>query len=111
MSCAFDLDHDRELLDAAKAGGYTFAFFDHDPRPGDLFLRHDVDLSLAGALKLAELEAEAARNGSRKVRLETNESLTEAIALYRSSGYMEVEPFNDEPYAHHWFEKRLTEKG
>jgi hypothetical protein len=57
-SCRFDLAHYRELLDAAKAGGYTFAFFDHDPRPGDLLLRHDVDLSLAGALTLAELEAE-----------------------------------------------------
>lgn len=63
-----------------------------------------------GRRLLAELEAEAARNGSRMVRLETNKSLTEAIAFYRSSGYVEVEPFNDEPYAHHWFEKRLTEK-
>jgi DNA-binding MarR family transcriptional regulator/GNAT superfamily N-acetyltransferase len=59
---------------------------------------------------LAELEAEAARNGSRVVRLETNRSLTEAIALYRSSGYVEVDAFNDEPYAHHWFEKRLSNK-
>jgi hypothetical protein len=57
MSCAFDLEHYRELLDAAKEGGYTFVFFDHDPRPGDLFLRHDVDLSLEAALALAELEA------------------------------------------------------
>ena len=32
---------------------------------------------------------------------------TEAIQLYRASGYEEVAPFNDEPYAHHWFEKRL----
>jgi hypothetical protein len=56
--CAFDLTHYRELLDAAKQGGYTFAFFDHDPRPGDLLLRHDVDLSLEAALALAELEAE-----------------------------------------------------
>lgn len=63
-----------------------------------------------GRRLLAELEAEAARNGSRMVRLETNQSLTEAIALYRSSGYVEVEPFNDEPYAHHWFEKCLTEE-
>ena len=57
MSCAFDPSHYRELLDAAKQGGYTFTFFDHDPRPGDLFLRHDVDLSLEAALALAELEA------------------------------------------------------
>ena len=42
------------------------------------------------------------------LRLETNRALTEAIALYRRSGYREVAAFNDEPYAHHWFEKRLT---
>ena len=59
MSCAFDLDHYRELLDAAKAGGYQFAFFDHEPEPGDLLLRHDVDLSLDAAVRMAELEAEA----------------------------------------------------
>lgn len=60
-----------------------------------------------GRRLLSELEREAARRASRIVRLETNQSLTEAIALYRSSGYVEVAPFNDEPYAHHWFEKRL----
>ena len=59
MSCAFDLEHYRELLDAARAGGYRFAFFDREPAPGDLLLRHDVDLSLDAALTLAELEAEA----------------------------------------------------
>jgi hypothetical protein len=59
MSCAFDLDHYRELLEAARAGGYRFAFFDHDPRAGDLLLRHDVDLSLAAALDLAAAEREA----------------------------------------------------
>ena len=57
-SCVFDLAHYRELLDAAKDGGYAFVGFDHDPQPGDLFLRHDVDLSLESALALAELEAE-----------------------------------------------------
>jgi hypothetical protein len=59
MSCAFDLGHYGELLDAAKAGGYRFAFFEGEPREGDLILRHDVDLSLAAALRMAELEAEA----------------------------------------------------
>jgi GNAT superfamily N-acetyltransferase len=56
---------------------------------------------------LAELESEAVRRGSRVLHLETNGSLTEAIALYRSSGYVEVDAFNQEPYAHYWFEKRL----
>jgi hypothetical protein len=58
MSCSFDLAHYRELLEAAKEGGYRFAQFGPEPRAGDLFLRHDVDLSLAAALELAELEAE-----------------------------------------------------
>ena len=56
--CAFDLDHYGELLDAAREGGYRWARFDHEPRSGDLFLRHDVDLSLAAALQLARLEHE-----------------------------------------------------
>ena len=58
MTCAFDLEHYRELIEAAKAGGYRCAFFDREPRPGDLLLRHDVDLSLEAALAVAELEAE-----------------------------------------------------
>jgi hypothetical protein len=58
VTCTFDLDHYRELIEAARAGDYRFALFDHDPQRGDLFLRHDVDLSLAAAIELAELEAE-----------------------------------------------------
>ena len=49
--------------------------------------------------------------GASAVRLETNRALTQAIALYRRAGYLEVDAFNDEPYAHHWFEKRFAEKG
>jgi GNAT superfamily N-acetyltransferase len=56
---------------------------------------------------LAELEARAAARGDRSVRMETNRSLREAIALYRSDGYAEVPAFNDEPFADHWFAKRL----
>ena len=58
MTCAFDLDHYRELLDAAAAGGYRFATFDREPEAGDVFLRHDVDLSLEAACALAEVEHE-----------------------------------------------------
>ena len=57
---------------------------------------------------LSELEAQAARHGARAVRLETNSTLAEAISLYRSAGYVEVAAFNDELYAHHWFEKQLS---
>jgi DNA-binding MarR family transcriptional regulator/ribosomal protein S18 acetylase RimI-like enzyme len=61
-----------------------------------------------GRRLLAEVERRAAEAGRDTIRLETNGALVEAIALYRSSGYEEVEPFNDEPYAHHWFAKRLA---
>ena len=56
---------------------------------------------------LGQIEHIAQRRKLKLLRLETNESLQEAQALYRTSGYREVEAFNDEPYAHHWFEKRL----
>jgi len=58
MSCRFDLDHYRELLESAQAGGYRFRPFGDGPERGDLFLRHDIDLSLDAALRMAELEAE-----------------------------------------------------
>jgi ribosomal protein S18 acetylase RimI-like enzyme len=61
-----------------------------------------------GRRLLQHLEAHAAGRGAVVVRLETHRSLTEAIALYRSSGYREVAPFSDERYAGHWFEKRLA---
>ena len=60
-----------------------------------------------GRRLLGELERRAADHGSHAVRLETNRALNEAVALYRSAGYREVGAFNDEPYADHWFEKRL----
>jgi GNAT superfamily N-acetyltransferase len=60
-----------------------------------------------GRRLLEELERRAASEAATIVRLETNETLSEAIALYRSAGYVEVAAFNDDPYAHHWFEKRL----
>jgi DNA-binding MarR family transcriptional regulator/GNAT superfamily N-acetyltransferase len=61
-----------------------------------------------GRRMLRELELRAVKDGVEVVQLETHDTLTEAIALYRAAGYVEVPPFNDEPFAHHWFEKRLT---
>jgi DNA-binding MarR family transcriptional regulator/GNAT superfamily N-acetyltransferase len=60
-----------------------------------------------GRRLLAALEARAAARGIPVVRLETNRALDEAVGLYRAAGYREVPAFNDEPYAHHWFEKTL----
>lgn len=61
-----------------------------------------------GRRLLLELEGHARSRGAVAARLETNRRLVEAISLYRSCGYVEVAPFNDENYAHHWFEKDLT---
>jgi DNA-binding MarR family transcriptional regulator/GNAT superfamily N-acetyltransferase len=60
-----------------------------------------------GRRLLEELEQRVRDSGATVARLETNRVLVEAIALYRSAGYREVPAFNDEPFAHHWFEKPL----
>ena len=59
-----------------------------------------------GRRLLAELERHARKAGVKVLRLETNRALYEAIHLYKRSGYVEVEAFNAEPYAHHWFGKK-----
>lgn len=61
-----------------------------------------------GRRVLEALETHARDLGLTQLRLETNRALREAIRLYESAGYREVEPFNDDPYADHWFEKLLT---
>lgn len=58
MSCSFNLSHYAEILEAAKTGGYRFTSFGEPPARGDIYLRHDIDLSLDAALQMAELEAE-----------------------------------------------------
>ena len=61
-----------------------------------------------GARILDALEAQAAELRHRRVRLYTNRSLDEAKAMYASRGYEEIPRYNDDPYANHWFEKRLA---
>jgi DNA-binding MarR family transcriptional regulator/GNAT superfamily N-acetyltransferase len=61
-----------------------------------------------GRRLLCELEDRARARGVRLMRLESKDELSEAIRMYEASGYREVLPFNDEPYADHWFEKPLA---
>lgn len=82
----------------------------HDEEPAEIkrmWVSADVRGLGLGRRLLAELEAHARGHGTTTIHLETNRALTQARALYQAAGYTEVEPFNDEPYAHHWFEKRL----
>jgi len=93
VSCSFDLGHYAEILEAGKAGGYRFAFFGDGPERGDIYLRHDVDLSLDAALRVAELEAE---HGVRTTYLLMTESVfynlasaegADAVARLRDLGH------------------------
>jgi DNA-binding MarR family transcriptional regulator/ribosomal protein S18 acetylase RimI-like enzyme len=61
-----------------------------------------------GRRLLETLEACACEAGARVAHIETSAVLSEALSLYRSTGWAEVPPFNDEPFADHWFEKRLA---
>jgi GNAT superfamily N-acetyltransferase len=82
----------------------------HDDQPTELkrmWVAESARGHGLGRRLLSELEKQAADHGAATVRLETNKTLVEAISLYRSAGYVEVDAFNDEPYAHHWFEKQL----
>ena len=85
----------------------------HDGQPSEIkrmWVAESVRGLGLGRRLLDRLEGEAVRHGATAARLETNGALTEAIALYRAAGYEEVEPFNDEPFADHWFEKPLRPK-
>ena len=64
-----------------------------------------------GRQLLAHLEGEARRAGRRRIVLDTNASLTEAINLYRSYGYAPTDPYNANPYADRWFVKELPADG
>ena len=72
-----------------------------------MWVSREVRGAGVGRRLLVALEKEAAGLGMALLRLETNRSLHEAQALYRRNGYREVAAFNDDPYADHWFEKRL----
>ena len=82
----------------------------HDDEPAEIkrmWVAPEVRGLGLGARLLDELEMWARAANVRTLHLETNRSLTEAIAMYRRSGFREVSAFNDEQYADHWFEKHL----
>jgi drug/metabolite transporter (DMT)-like permease/GNAT superfamily N-acetyltransferase len=61
-----------------------------------------------GAQLLERLEDEARRLGYSRLRLDTGAQLTEAQALYRAAGYAEIDDYNGNTAASHWFEKQLA---
>ncbi len=72
-----------------------------------MWIRDDFRGLGLGPRLLAELEDRARSLGHDLVRLDTSSHLPIAVAMYRNHGYREIEPYNDNPYAGHWFEKQL----
>lgn len=65
---------------------------------------------LGVAVELVTAAEAVARDGfgAGRIRLDTRKDLAEARALYARLGYREIEPYNESPYADHWFEKKLV---
>ncbi|CAM5525857.1 GNAT family N-acetyltransferase [Streptomyces coeruleorubidus] len=73
-----------------------------------VFLRESMRGKGGAALLVGAAEDAARALGADRIVLDTRGDLVEARALYARLGYTETEPHNDEPYAEHWFTKRLT---
>lgn len=72
-----------------------------------VWVRPDARGRGLGAGLLAAAEEAAAGLGATTVRLDTRSDLTEARRLYARHGYVEIAPYHHDPYAEHFFEKRL----
>lgn len=64
-----------------------------------------------GPRLMTAIEDAARGHGLHTLRLDTNATLTEAVALYRRTGWQPVPRYNDNPYAQHWFSKALDRPG
>jgi GNAT superfamily N-acetyltransferase len=73
-----------------------------------LWLRPEARGLGGGRLLLEELERRAVAFGAEELVLDTNASLEAAGGLYRSAGYVSVEPYNDNPNATNWYAKRVA---
>jgi DNA-binding MarR family transcriptional regulator/GNAT superfamily N-acetyltransferase len=103
--------------------GHFFVAYLHDGAIGCGAVKHHADAPAEikrmwiasqarglglGRRLLETLEACALAGGAQAAHIETSAILPEALALYRSAGWVEVPAFNEEPFADHWFEKPLT---
>ena len=106
---------------ASPTGSFVIAVIDrqvvgcggvqrHDPSTGEIkrMWVHEAWRGVGlGRRMLDRLEAEVASLGYARVVLDTNDTLTEAIAMYDRAGYDATERYNDNPDAMCWFTKRL----
>ncbi|WP_030415281.1 GNAT family N-acetyltransferase [Streptomyces sp. NRRL S-1448] len=110
---AADLAPPHGVLLVARRGGETAGCAGVrllDARTAELkqmFVRPAARGLGGGGGLLMAAEAAAARLGAERIRLDTRLDLTEAIALYRRHGFVEIAPYHDDIYAEIFFEKRL----
>jgi GNAT superfamily N-acetyltransferase len=83
-----------------------------DPQTAEvkrMYLRKSLRGRGAGWALLTALEAKAVELGATRGVLDTNETLTSALALYRAAGWQEVDRYNENAEATHWFAKHLAD--
>ena len=125
FDAAGETEKDEQLL-KPPAGVFVVAFSDGEPvacgglqatapladgrRAGELkrmWVHDDWRGAGLGSRLLRHLEDQARALGHRVARLDTNAALTEAIEMYQRAGYRAIDRYNDNPWATHFFEKRL----
>jgi ribosomal protein S18 acetylase RimI-like enzyme len=106
---------------APPDGAFVIVYEDGEPVAGGGLRRLDEDVAEIkrmfvepaargrghGRRVLSELEAVAVELGYRRLRLDTAQSMTTAIALYRGAGYRDIPDYNANSYASFWGEKVL----
>ncbi len=96
-----------ELADQAVVG--CGALLTIEPGVGEIkrmWVHPDVRGQGLASQLLRDLEARSRAMGHHRTVLDTNEVLLGAITMYERAGYEAIDRYNDNPYAHHWFEKR-----
>jgi GNAT superfamily N-acetyltransferase len=73
-----------------------------------MYVRPEARSRGVAAALLRTLEEAAAVLGYARTRLDTGPKQVTAQRLYRAAGYAEIAPYNDNPFACFWGEKRLT---
>jgi ribosomal protein S18 acetylase RimI-like enzyme len=93
---------------AAVAGGGLRRLGDGIAEIKRMYVRPEARSRGVAAALLRTLEEAARAMGYAFARLDTGPKQVTAQRLYRAAGYAEIAPYNDNPFACFWGEKRLT---
>ena len=81
-----------------------------DPLTGEVrrvFVRETARGHGAGRALLARLVETAHDLGYERLRLDTGDRLPEAVQLFRTAGFRDIDDYNGNPYAAFWMELTL----